>query len=971
MKTKARGPWGLGVVGIVLGCGAITAAHAEGFAKPEPSVVAKLRNAYQKRTAGSCAPTAPMQTAISFGSQPRIGEPVTLHFDVTAMERGVGAEIRFEITEGVQFLGRGRETGDLEKGRGYRFSRQVVFNRPGTYEIAAQAIAGIPQARFGRRDQVFVQVSEDRVRYSINVPFGPTADDNPNGQAERSATNTMKPLFYQNVLPTPGAEAPKTDPDGKMLDGGEGGGGVAAATTVTGHWRYQHTDGTFHWGYGAQAQAWDDDVASGDDLLDIDIVDSVGYFELNFDNLSDGGAEPGTADVYIRWITDNSEVQVHNAADVVYANATGVIFPDITGGSHEAGTWHPLSNQRAFQLEDKLTRGWSFAQGFGHDPHKTFCEWYTGSVDGAYYRRSEDRIYIHDATVPSIDVILHEYGHSFHDSFNGDADWPPGAGGPHWFTNHYTDGLALTEGYGTYFCCAAQGDDRWYDDLDPGNLIHFDCEANWDGHGDPNGNSDGLSVGVNFHGYNTESAVLAMLLDIDDTNNSPGDPYDWSSFGGDEIHDIFFNHMVSGHHLYSIRDFYDGWYDRNHAYRPKMNGQMMVHGMEQPIDRLTLGLYDGLNLYAGQWYYGGYGRASFFAKNYGSQPYQLNRLYVWVVDPDGTDIPGFGGDGNNDPIPSGGTREIWKAYDQVGLNSLGNPVANPAYGDYRIRAGHYRSDDAWQLLDPTEAGTDRDVLRNVAEDTTEPTLTSSDDGAYQLSTNSIHLTATATEAQSSIKSFWVQLGSAPGGNDILAWTEFLQNNDPTFDEVVNFPAVSIGTTIYATVVARNIENLDGFSQTNGIQVVSPEIQPTSFVRVRGTIIAGNNVSFVQTSNDSRMQVQPGVVLVSSQMPIELTFTGNIPLMELNSINLKVESNATAASIHVYIDMWDYDAGEWFQVRDAASTAGDTLYQHVRADWDRFVSAGGEVKARIRYKAVGPVLLYPYTTRLDWIHWTLN
>jgi hypothetical protein len=433
-----------------------------------------------------------------------------------------------------------------------------------------------------------------------------------------------------------------------------------------------------------------------------------------------------------------------------------------------------------------------------------------------------------------------------------------------------------------------------------------------------------------------------------------------------------FNHMVSGHHLYSIRDFYAGWYARNHLYRPKMNGQMMVHGMKQAIDRPALGVSVGLGLYAGTWYYGGYGRASFTAKNYGSQAYDLNQLYVWLVNPDGqTLFGGFGGDGNGDPIASGATREIFKTSDQTGM-SVSNPPSTAPYGVYTVRAGHYRTDNAWHLLDTAEPGTDREVTVNVVEDTTAPTCTSQDDGNFQFSRTSIHLTATATESQSSIRSFWVRLGTSPGGSDIMGFTEYEQNNDPTFDRTIAFASVPIGTTIYADVVARNIEGLDGWSSTNGITVENPERMPTSFQRIRGTIIAGNNVSAVQLSDNVKMEVRPGVTFTTLQDPIELIFIGNVPLMPLSSINLKVESSASSSSIRIEIDMWDYVAGSWFNVRSTNSSGTDTIYEHNRADWARFRNAAtGEVRARVRYRAVGPTISYPWTTRLDWVHWTLS
>jgi hypothetical protein len=393
---------------------------------------------------------------------------VTVNFDVTAFEKGVNAEVRFEITEGIQFAGLGRENGELDKDRGYQFSRQLVFTQPGEHKVIAQVIAGTPEYRFGRRETIYVQVDGRGVRYS-KTPFNAPDPDAPMlaPQRDYNALSNMMPASG-GQLTLPEIEIPKVDRNGKPRDGGEGQGGPDVPTTVHGFWRYRHTDATLHTGYGTAAEAWDQDDFSADDFLGAVAVGFDGSWSIDFDNNTDGGLEPGTADVYITFVSNNSEVQVHRANDTQYETSTAVLFPNITGGVHNAGSWFADwgtngvsdNNERAFQLLDDLTRGWNSGNNFGHNAHKTFCEWYLGSTDGSYYTRSEDRIYLEDSDVSSVDVVKHEYGHSYHDSFNGENDWPPGAGGAHSFTGHYTDGLALTEGYGTYFSCASQGDDR-------------------------------------------------------------------------------------------------------------------------------------------------------------------------------------------------------------------------------------------------------------------------------------------------------------------------------------------------------------------------------------------------------------------------------------------------------------------------------------------------------------------------------
>src|SRR5687767_14461926 len=169
MKTITKGLHGLGVAALMLGllCASATAGD---FGKQTPGIASKLKASFQQRTALACAPVAPIETSLTFATSPRLGDPVTVNFDVTAFERGVDAEVRFEVTEGIQFAGLGRETGTLDKDRGYRFSRQLVFTRPGEYKVVAQVIAGIPEYRFGRRETIYVQADGNGVRYS-KQPF--------------------------------------------------------------------------------------------------------------------------------------------------------------------------------------------------------------------------------------------------------------------------------------------------------------------------------------------------------------------------------------------------------------------------------------------------------------------------------------------------------------------------------------------------------------------------------------------------------------------------------------------------------------------------------------------------------------------------------------------------------------------------------------------------------------------------------
>lgn len=783
-----------------------------------------LLKAFKQRSTGlSCEPLAPIQTRIVAPTTANVGGVINIRFEAMLMESTAPGEYRVDVPSGVRLVaGKPQDSGSMTAKKAYAWDSQIIVDRPGTYEVTVQVIAGDDSYRYGQRRSLYIISNGDHLDLATEKPkVTPVPQVGP--LPAPPETDFDMPLPREvGAPPIPAPFKGKTDPYGNTLDA-EPGNGIQASVTVNGTWRYRHTDSSLHAGYGTIVQAWDDDSIGADDYLAGTVVDGAGNYSLTFDNADD--IFSGTADVYLVFISENSRVQVHNAGGTSgYSTATGVIWNDIGGGTYNAPSYYADwgtngvsdSSERAFQLCDDLTTAWqhwNYYSGILFDNHLTYCQWYVGSTDGSYYLTAENRVYIEDSDVSSPDVIFHEYGHSMHDGLFSDVQWPPGTGGPHGFTGHYTTGLAWTEGFGTYYSCTAQGNDWTYNSYDPGNLINFDCDANWDGNGSANGNSDGLSTGGNT-GYDTESAVLSFMLDLDDGRNDATDPYDWSTFGDDEIYQVMRNYSTGGHRPYSVQEFFNGWHANIGLQNPKVNGQMQVHGMTQPINFPALGIYTGVDAYAGTWYYGGYGRGSYDVKNYSSRNYNLNALYVWLRGPAGQDIGQFGSDGNNTPIASGAVRNIWITADQTGYNP-GAP--NFVYGNYTITAGHYRSDGAWQLLEPAESGTATQITKNVIQDTDAPDFcTATDDGSCQNSSSQLHVYATAQDYDSSIKGYWTRVGTSPGLGDEQDWVFHAANNQNAFDYTFTGLTMNANTVYYVTVVARNIENYDTWAYTDGI-----------------------------------------------------------------------------------------------------------------------------------------------------------
>ena len=105
MITKSRALFSsLSFAGLALGCIIAHSARADGFETSSAGLAKKLEKSFGVRTAGTCAPVAPIETKFIFADTPRIGLPVQIHFEVMTLEKGVDATVRFD-TPGVDMQG--------------------------------------------------------------------------------------------------------------------------------------------------------------------------------------------------------------------------------------------------------------------------------------------------------------------------------------------------------------------------------------------------------------------------------------------------------------------------------------------------------------------------------------------------------------------------------------------------------------------------------------------------------------------------------------------------------------------------------------------------------------------------------------------------------------------------------------------------------------------------------------------------
>jgi hypothetical protein len=196
----------------------------------------------------------------------------------------------------------------------------------------------------------------------------------------------------------------------------------------------------------------------------------------------------------------------------------------------------------------------------------------------------------------------------------------------------------------------------------------------------------------------------------------------------------------------------------------------------------------------------------------------------------------------------------------------------------------------------------------------------------------------------------------------------------SFGDFSTHPELHLGATAGETVIGTS-EHPDVFMSA-GFWWARPtpsEVLPEAFSVNPGRILSGGLAS-LQLSDDNRMILAPGVTLSTSQSPIALLVEAQSPVESASEISVIVESHAGAGGIRQQIELRDFDAGAWVVVDTRIATIGNdgTATITLNSDLNRFIEDGtNRMQVRVLYKATGPVLLYPWQTRVDQVKWLVN
>ncbi len=210
---------------------------------------------------------------------------------------------------------------------------------------------------------------------------------------------------------------------------------------------------------------------------------------------------------------------------------------------------------------------------------------------------------------------------------------------------------------------------------------------------------------------------------------------------------------------------------------------------------------------------------------------------------------------------------------------------------------------------------------------------------------------------------------------------FLGSTSVTTDAAGNAAFdVSLSATVPSGWVITSTATLETIGSTSEFSACLPiesqaitQVASDSFNVLRGVFVSGT-LADTFDSDDSYLKFKPGITLNSSEPPVWLEFVGTLPSDAPTTLSVTLESQANTLGLTQTIDMFNWNLGRYEPVdsRAASFNTDSVATADLSASISDYVQAGsGTVKARMGFRATGPVLLYPWTVSIDQVIWSVQ
>jgi hypothetical protein len=110
---------------------------------------------------------------------------------------------------------------------------------------------------------------------------------------------------------------------------------------------------------------------------------------------------------------------------------------------------------------------------------------------------------------------------------------------------------------------------------------------------------------------------------------------------------------------------------------------------------------------------------------------------------------------------------------------------------------------------------------------------------------------------------------------------------------------------------------------------------------------------------------------AGRAPFEFEVTSQSTILNPSSIVFGFEGSSSSNSILRIIRLFDFQANAWVQISSAQGPMIEQTFEFPLTNPARFVSATGEMRARLFCDQNGPVLAFPWETSTDFLFWRIG
>lgn len=154
-------------------------------------------------------------------------------------------------------------------------------------------------------------------------------------------------------------------------------------------------------------------------------------------------------------------------------------------------------------------------------------------------------------------------------------------------------------------------------------------------------------------------------------------------------------------------------------------------------------------------------------------------------------------------------------------------------------------------------------------------------------------------------------------------------------------------------------------------IVPAEVLPATMNLLRGLVISGNLQSLYRSDNNS-LTLRPGIVFSTNESPIQMVLEGTSPVATTPELRFAVESRANQANLRQTVELFNFNTNMYEVLASANLPTVDTVVEIVvNSSPSRFIDpATRTVRAKLSYRAVGPVFSYPWLISIDRAVWNI-